>query len=1128
MGRGRKSQLGADKLAYLESHFPEFQELQPNLGRFWTKVERGWNDKWPVELDLGLPMLSTQGVLIETLVFLWSIRSRWAKLRKKIRRRAALTLEQTIHNWFNNRSQKEKKLLNGSSGTNTFGLKELMANFGGGGKRTRKLHRVELWQKRNPEVLEEALKATEYHNLMGTSDDEETPDERTTRIKTGRSAMLKLQRQVRAEQFEKASEEEKAAVEEAFSQQERRKTGLAMGKAETPEEFQEGLEKLGPLLKTFHGALGELTGWVGGTVMTGPIPNQGGKIGTQSYCHGVTPAGHTLDQAIAGWDDNVVAPLQQFGKKVFDHPTRRARAFQVPESEVALDTGSSGVSGPSDDGAHSHGVGGPEPPKEDRQKRQRKKKSKKKNKQAAEPSAYADTEGAAIPPAASFFDAAPAGRSSAENSAGGDWWNNDDWRAEDSIPAKLTMDPALDMALFASPAVDPAVMGLYTCPTVDPAAEMSYNLSPPATTLRLSPPAMTRPKPRPAHRGSLFGRAADDPADDPAPFELTSLSEESATHSDLSPFVSNFVYQPLTASIDSSSGAAAPRTPVPTPSAPVSPNFGSYFTLPKPATLSMPTHPATALPTHRSPGPVAPAPRSPAVTPSRPSSAAPTPTPQRQASGTPIRQTPIVQTPSTPAPAAVAAPAVGAPTPQCRARGTPAMRTPGVGIRPSSSAVTTPSPLRVVHTVTAASTKSATSPSHPAPLPALTASATPASTSLAHAQAVTMTMTTPAPAPRLSHDNFPESRPMCNPPVGPKPDKPGRGGRGGRRGARGGGRGRGGRGGGARGGGAQAAEGSADAGEGSPHTPVESDAGDGRFLQTYDALGNVVALPLETHIPTLSAAQKRQLLEIGRKHDAGEEKARKAGRSESATGEPSALGSRVRRPSAKVAESEPQRKRTMAEIRAEAAQKKSAKDAPSKRKLDLENELPHPQKRRAQGFSDAAAGQPALLLSSIVVYRRLLPKFAVGAARGQECGGPACAAVENERDKELDVQGGLYKFSASNNRKFNASNNWGAGGTIGAVGAPPIQGPNRRALVGNDPIHAQQTLKPLIVYQEAVRKWRSAAHFGWAVRTATRLFVHRPLRHTTPPPDSLPDAVAELDIVALLLRLEEALNRELV
>lgn len=152
-----------------------------------------------------------------------------------------MTLEQTIHNWFNNRSQKEKKLLNasGSSGGGTFGLKELMANFGGGVKRTRKLHCVELWQKRNPEVLEAALRATEYHELMGSSDEEETPDERSTRIKTGRSAMLRLQRRVRAEQFEIASEAEKAAVEEEYAQQERKKTGLAMGKAETPEEFQE-------------------------------------------------------------------------------------------------------------------------------------------------------------------------------------------------------------------------------------------------------------------------------------------------------------------------------------------------------------------------------------------------------------------------------------------------------------------------------------------------------------------------------------------------------------------------------------------------------------------------------------------------------------------------------------------------------------------------------------------------------------------------------------------------------------------------------------------------------------------------------------------------------------------------
>ncbi|KAJ6575803.1 hypothetical protein B0H10DRAFT_1963766 [Mycena sp. CBHHK59/15] len=864
MGRGRKSLLGADKLAYLESHFPEFQELQPNLGRFWMKVERGWNEKWPVELDLGLPMLSMQGVLIED---------------------TGVPVE---HQVTVGEAQEKNKT------------------------RTRKLHRVELWQKRNPEVLEAALKATEYHELMGSS------DEWSTRIKTGRSAMLKLQKRVRTEEFEKASEEEKAAVEAEFAQQEHKKTGLALGKAETPEEFQDrslqGIGKAGAAVEDIPWGVGGAD-WMGGWDSDDRADTEPG-----CYCHSVTPAGHTLDQAIAGWDDNVVVLLQQFGKKLF-----------VPESEVTLDSGSAGVSGHADDRVHSNGVG--EPPTEDHQKCQRKKKSKKKSKQAAEPSAYIDAEGAAIPPAASFFNESLAGRSSEDHSAG-DWWNNDDWRAEDSIPAELAIDPALEMALYASPPVHPAAVGLYTFPTVDPMAEMSLHLSPPAT----------RPKPRPAHRRSLFGRLADDPA---APFELTSLSADSATmHSDLSAFVSNFVYPPPTPSADSS---AAPCSPVPTPSAPVSPSPGSQTTLSKPAVLSMPTylataHPATGLSRHGSPGPGAPTPRSPATAPSTPASAAtPTPLPPPQAPGTPV-----VQTCSTPAPAATAA---GTPTPQSHARGTP-----GVGSRPSSSSsVTAPSPLRVVYTATAAPTGPMTSPSHPARLAALdvgiAASATPASTPLVHVQAVTMTMTTPA--TRLSHDNFPKSRPMCNPPLVPKPAKPAQGSRGGRRGAcGGGGRGRGGRGGGSPGGGARggesstdagegsgdAGEGSGDAGEGSTHTPVESHAADGCFLQTYDALGNIVPLPLGTRVDTIPAAWKREIREMEKKRDASEEKARKARKKRGGDGKVC--------PSAKVAECEPQRRRTMAEIRAEAAAKKSAKDPPTKRKADVENEHPRLQKRR--------------------------------------------------------------------------------------------------------------------------------------------------------------------------------------
>jgi uncharacterized membrane protein len=42
-----------------------------------------------------------------------------------------------------------------------------------------------------------------------------------------------------------------------------------------------GLDQLGSVLKQFHTAVTEMTGLVGGTVLVGPIPKEGGKIGTQ-------------------------------------------------------------------------------------------------------------------------------------------------------------------------------------------------------------------------------------------------------------------------------------------------------------------------------------------------------------------------------------------------------------------------------------------------------------------------------------------------------------------------------------------------------------------------------------------------------------------------------------------------------------------------------------------------------------------------------------------------------------------------------------------------------------------------------------------------------------------------------
>ncbi|KAJ7810880.1 hypothetical protein B0H14DRAFT_2606951 [Mycena olivaceomarginata] len=299
-GKGKETPLPPDQIEYLESVYPEWLEKRPHLRSFWAEVERGWFAKWPVEPKLGLPIASTS---IEE--------SELSEADQKRIGDAEEVMRGVIHNWINNRGQKEKKAIatNNPTAATSVPLRDL----------------------RNREELRDALEEEDYALLMGVSDDEETPEERKERIKQGQSRQMTLKRAVTQRLYDESPEEEKAAVEQIYLAQER-KTKKSGKKAETPEEFQMGLDQLGSVLKQFHTAVTEMTGLVGGTVLVGPIPKEGSKIGTQSYCHGATAAGHTLDQAHPRWGKQVVNPLQQFGKKVFDHKTRRERGLQLPET----------------------------------------------------------------------------------------------------------------------------------------------------------------------------------------------------------------------------------------------------------------------------------------------------------------------------------------------------------------------------------------------------------------------------------------------------------------------------------------------------------------------------------------------------------------------------------------------------------------------------------------------------------------------------------------------------------------------------------------------------------------------------------------------------------------------------
>ncbi|KAJ7835922.1 hypothetical protein B0H14DRAFT_3461007 [Mycena olivaceomarginata] len=281
MPKGKTSPLPADQIEYLESHLEEFLEKKPRLGKFWTKVEKGWFLKWSVEDDLGLPAIDTH---IEESELSEEQQTAVGLAQEKVKK--------TIHNWFNNRGQKEKKLLNPGTSNSVAEstLKDLVDKLGR--SKTRIKHREELFQTRNKEAIQEALSEEGFQEAMGVSDEEETPEERSERVAEGRRKQMRIRRRVVSKLFENATEEGRAAVETEYEQQ---KSGGALPmKSQTPEELQ-------------------------------------------SYCNGTTPSGQNFDQVHPQFHEQIIRPLQQWGKKVFDHKTRREFAIQpVACSETSV------------------------------------------------------------------------------------------------------------------------------------------------------------------------------------------------------------------------------------------------------------------------------------------------------------------------------------------------------------------------------------------------------------------------------------------------------------------------------------------------------------------------------------------------------------------------------------------------------------------------------------------------------------------------------------------------------------------------------------------------------------------------------------------------------------------------
>ncbi|KAF8153502.1 hypothetical protein K438DRAFT_1778245 [Mycena galopus ATCC 62051] len=772
---GRKSHLPADQTAYLESVYPEWLEKRPHLTSFWGKVERGWFAKWPVEPGLNIPIATA------------SIESELSEEDQLRIGDAEEAMKKVIHNWINYRGQKEKKAIaaNNPATATSVPLRELFVALGRKGTRIKQ--RTEVWTARNLQSLRDALDGEDYTSMMGVSDDEENPEQRRERIKEGKRRQMALKRAVTQRLYDESPEEEKAAVEEIYLAQKSKTKKNKGKKAETPEEFQMGLDQLGPVLKEFHAAVTDMTGWVGGTVLVGPVPKEGGKIGTQSYCHGATAAGHTLDQAHPRWGEQVVNPLQQFGKKVFDHKIRRERVLQSPETFEGFEEAAGG--GP-DGGMAVETV------------RRRRKSTTSRKKKTTPRSGDVDATASA--------DSVPRLRLNTDNlisfntqsTSSGDM--NDDFDTTSPLETPSSPLETVDMTM-----IDPSLRGNSPAAGEDP-----------------------------------FDAGNDEPRPEQSLatpiFEIRSMSADSPSHQSLVPFTEGFQFDigvGRTTPTGSTTPLGSPTVGGRVPGHPFGlfrlAGSGTANGLSPPPTRGA-AAPVRAPPTVPSPPAAQGAPGAPATPPARGAPAAPAPSPPtvpsppaaQGASGAlatpPARGAPAAPAPSPPTvpspPAAQGAPGVPATPPARGAPVAPAPSSPTVPSPPAAQgapqAPATP-PARVAPAAPAPSPPTVPSPpvaprgalppparggalvdtpTRPRPRPLVRGSGSfPSATSTPSPLRFVHTSETPeTPVSSLTHDDFPQSRPMANTPPVPKP--PGTTGRGGHTGpgTRGHGRGRGG------------------------------------------------------------------------------------------------------------------------------------------------------------------------------------------------------------------------------------------------------------------------------------------------------------------------------------------------
>ncbi|KAJ7785315.1 hypothetical protein DFH07DRAFT_948396 [Mycena maculata] len=286
--------------------------------------------------------------------------------------------QKKLNNWYRYQAKKVNRTDAGVPRTANAALR---AMFRMNRSRRRRAHQpIEIFQKRNPELVKAALTTAGYYKLtdgLGVemdsgSEDGEAQGELEAGIESGgeggekggeleaemqsgsegrelqsggkvvepkslKARRMEMRSAVVKALWESASEEDRAFAEAEVLNEAKRRGKTWMEEAvddqgqvaNTPGEFQDGIDALDTVYSDVHKTTYNASGWVGMTIMGGPNPRMKGDLSMKIMCLGQTPAGNDFEDSCVDFDMSPNRSKGSFDRSSVTAAERQARALPL-------------------------------------------------------------------------------------------------------------------------------------------------------------------------------------------------------------------------------------------------------------------------------------------------------------------------------------------------------------------------------------------------------------------------------------------------------------------------------------------------------------------------------------------------------------------------------------------------------------------------------------------------------------------------------------------------------------------------------------------------------------------------------------------------------------------------------